>query len=79
MQDRVHAVGFDHLGKTRGIADVPFFERRVYRLRGGTVAGREVVVDHDIRARGAQRLDGVAADVARTAGHEHAHLRPIER
>ena len=43
------------------------------------MAGRQVVVDDDVVAGGGQRLDGVAADVAGAARHEHdAHGRPID-
>ena len=82
MHDRLDLVLLHHPLDSRGVADVAHHQRA--GVAGGerrrlAMPGREVVVDHDPVAGLHQRLDGVAADVAGAAGHQHrAHGRPIE-
>jgi hypothetical protein len=47
------------------------------RGHGSAMAGREIVEDPDIVAVGKQQLDGMAADIARTAGNEDSHGRSL--
>ena len=82
MHHGVHVVVPEGAAQPLGVVDVALDEG-VGEPRRFAVAGREVVVDHDALAGLAQRLDGVAADVARPAGDENARHharagRPID-
>ena len=67
---------------TRGIADVPLDQRSDAGAgddRRFTVSRREVVINHHASACFDQRFDGMATDIAGTAGDENrTHGRPIE-
>jgi hypothetical protein len=78
MHHGIDAVGLDDRGEPAHVANVADLERRTREAGGGAMPGAQIVVDDDIVAGRAEGLHGVAADVARAAGHEHAHRRPIE-
>src|SRR5688572_10776444 len=59
----------DGLAHAVDVADVPFDERRAQRRLA--VPGREIVVDDYAMTRPAERLRGVAADVARAASDQN--------
>ena len=72
----------EHLPDTRSIADVALDKLGCATARpdrGFPVAGRQIVIDHDLVAGLPQRLDGMAADIPGAARDEdRAHGRPIE-
>ena len=69
MHDREDLVPPKRVTHGRDVGDVAFDERSVPdRL---AMTGDQVVVHDDAIARPAERLGGVAADVAGAAGHQH--------
>ena len=70
MHDRSDALlGEDALDQ-RAVVDATLIERDILG-NDVAVAGREIVDDGDAPARIAQGEDGVAADIAGTAGNKH--------
>ena len=73
VDDAVDPVFVDHAPHERGVAGIAHHERCAEQ-RGG-VPGLHAVEHHHGAAPGAQLAHRVAADVARSARHEHRHGR----
>ncbi len=70
VHDRRRPVGLDHLGQPPAVADVALLQRPEPGQGAKSVA--QIVVDHGGIAAPRERFAGVASDVARPAGHQHA-------
>src|SRR3972149_10731887 len=73
MTNRIRAKISDRLRESIDVSQVSLDQKNAARhvLSG---AGRQIVVDHDFVAPRQKRINGVAADKARAAGHEHFHI-----
>ena len=78
MHDRADPLLGDQPGDQGPVGDVAFLEMRAIRHRPFEAGGK--IVDHRHRpARVEQSEHRVAADIARSASHQHRQLQPLVR